>query len=162
MLVLKRLADARAAGDRIYACVEGSAIAHSGASHGLTAPNGRAQAQVIRRALEAARVTAGALDLIEAHGVGAPISDRVELRALQAVLAESPRPAPCWVASVKTNLGHLEAAAGVASVIKTALALYHDTIPRHVGLERPVEELAQAAAWLAVDDTDLVTRTTGR
>jgi acyl transferase domain-containing protein len=148
--VLKRLADARAAGDRVYACIEGSAIAHSGASHGLTAPNGRAQAQVIRRALDAARVNAGALDVIEAHAVGALMSDRVELHALRAVLAESPREAPCWVASVKTNLGHLEAAAGVASVIKTALALHHGAIPRHLSLEHPIEELTRAADLLAV------------
>ena len=137
LLVLKRLSDARAAGDRVLALVRGSATNHGGASAGFTVPSGEAQEALIRTALEAARVSPEAVELVEAHGTGTPLGDPIELRALGAVLASPGRVGPAWVGSVKTNVGHLEAAAGVAGVIKAVLALRHGLIPAHLHLQSP-------------------------
>ncbi|HKU37743.1 MAG TPA: beta-ketoacyl synthase N-terminal-like domain-containing protein, partial [Polyangiales bacterium] len=141
VIVLKRLSDARAAGDRIYALVRGSAVNHDGTSNGLMAPNGPAQERLLRNAFARAGITTDQLDYIEAHGVGTPLSDAVELAALANVLAGRRAPEPCWVGSVKTNVGHLEAAAGIASVIKTALALSRERIPAHLHLGVPARRL---------------------
>ncbi len=137
MVVLKRLADARRDGDRILALVRGSAVNHDGQSGGLTVPSGTAQQAVIRRALEAAAVAPAELSYIEAHGTGTPLGDPIEVRALDAVFGPG-RPAdrPLRLGSVKTNIGHLEAAAGIAGLIKVILALRHRLIPPHLNLER--------------------------
>jgi acyl transferase domain-containing protein/acyl carrier protein len=131
VVVLKRLADAVAAGDQIRAIIRGSAVNQDGRTNGLTAPNGRAQEALIRRALELAGVAPEELGYVEAHGTGTPLGDPIEMEALGAVLG-SGRPASCFVGSVKTNLGHLEGAAGIAGVIKTVLALQHGSVPEHL------------------------------
>ncbi|MGS0895447.1 MupA/Atu3671 family FMN-dependent luciferase-like monooxygenase, partial [Burkholderia stagnalis] len=133
MVVLKRLSDALRDGDPVRAVILGSAVQQDGRSNGLAAPNGIAQAEVIRQALAQAHVSPAALDHVEAHGTGTALGDPVELNALKAVLNDGgPCEHPCIVSSVKTNIGHLEAAAGVAGLIKTVLALEHDTMPAHL------------------------------
>jgi len=131
VLVLKRLSDAVAERNNILALIRGSAINHDGASGGLTVPSGLAQQAVIRAALENARVPAGDLSYVEAHGTGTALGDPIEVRALGAVVAsgKTPPAGTVWLGSVKTNIGHLEGAAGIASVIKTVLALRHAVIP---------------------------------
>jgi acyl transferase domain-containing protein/SAM-dependent methyltransferase/NAD(P)-dependent dehydrogenase (short-subunit alcohol dehydrogenase family) len=158
IVVLKRLADAQADGDRILAVVAGSAINQDGRSSGLTAPNGPAQEAVIRQALRRADCRPEEVDYVEAHGTGTVLGDPIELRALAAVLGED-RPAdrPVRVGSVKTNVGHLESAAGVAGVIKTVLAIQHELIPRHLHVrelnphvpwaELPLQVTTEASAW---------------
>ena len=133
VVVLRRLSDALNDGDRILAVVRGSAINQDGRSGGLTAPNGPAQEAVIRAALEAAQVPATAIGYVEAHGTGTPLGDPIEVGALGAVLCPG-RDAgrPLAIGSVKTNIGHLEAAAGIAGVIKVVLALERREIPPHL------------------------------
>ena len=135
MVVLKRHADALADGDRILAVIRGSAVNHDGHASRFSAPNGRAQQAVIRRALEAAGVSPSEIGMVEAHGTGTPLGDPVEVEALTEVIGR-PRTngMRCALASVKTNIGHLEAAAGVAGLIKTVLCLRHRTIPPHLHL----------------------------
>lgn len=133
VLVLRRLSDAVADGDRVLAVVRGSALNQDGRSGGLTAPNGPAQEAVLREALASARVPAAAIGYVEAHGTGTPLGDPIEVGALAAVLGESrdaSRPLP--IGSVKTNIGHLEAAAGMAGVIKVVLAMQRKEIPPHL------------------------------
>jgi acyl transferase domain-containing protein len=133
MLVLKRLSDALADGDDVLAVIRGSAVNHDGASSGLTVPNGLAQQAVIRAALAQAEVAPADVSYVEAHGTGTALGDPIEVRALQAVLSSGRTPdRPLWLGSVKTNIGHLEVAAGVASVIKVVTALQHATIPPHL------------------------------
>jgi acyl transferase domain-containing protein len=133
MVVLKRLSDALADGDNVYAVIRGSAVNHDGQSSGLTVPNGQAQQAVIREALARAGVAPHEVNYVEAHGTGTALGDPTEVRALGAVMGRNRAPGqPLWVGSVKTNIGHLEVAAGVASVIKVALALQHRTIPPHL------------------------------
>ncbi len=138
MLALKRLADAEADGDRIWAVVKGSAINQDGASAGLTVPSGTAQERVIRQALERAQVDPAEVDYLEAHGTGTPLGDPIEVRSAAAVYGsgrEADR--PLLMGSVKTNVGHLEAAAGVAGVIKTVLALRSPAPFRHLNFDEP-------------------------
>lgn len=136
MVLLKRLADAQADGDRVLAVVRGSAINQDGRSNGLTAPNGLAQQAVIRRALDDAGIAPDELSYVEAHGTGTPLGDPIEVASLRGVLGDE-RAQPCWIGSVKTNVGHLEAAAGIAGLIKVVLALQHGRIPPHKA-ERPL------------------------
>ena len=133
VVALKRLPDALAAGDRILALIRGSAVNQDGRSTVMTAPNGLAQAAVIRQALEAARVDPSQMSYIEAHGTGTALGDPIEVEALAEVFG-GPRPdgSRCVLASVKTNLGHLEAAAGIAGVIKVVLSLQKGKIPAHL------------------------------
>lgn len=133
MVLLKRLDDAVRDNDNILAVIRGSAVNQDGRSNGLTAPNGPAQQAVIRDALRAAGVNARDISYVEAHGTGTPLGDPIELNSLISVLNEDRRPEDhCWVGSVKTNIGHLEAAAGIASLIKTVLAIQHREIPAHL------------------------------
>ena len=126
VVVLKRLTDALAAGDVIRAVIRGSAVNQDGRSAGLTVPNGPAQEAVIVAALRHAGVAAGDVTYVEAHGTGTALGDPIEARALSRVFGEGrPAAAKLLIGSVKTNIGHLEAAAGVAGVIKTALCLSH-------------------------------------
>ncbi|MCX4165234.1 MULTISPECIES: beta-ketoacyl synthase N-terminal-like domain-containing protein [Paraburkholderia] len=130
MVLLKRLDDALANGDTVFAVIRGSAVNQDGRSNGLTAPNGPAQQAVIRSAQHDAGVRPQDIGYVEAHGTGTPLGDPIELNSLTAVLSESRRPDDvCWIGSVKTNIGHLESAAGIASLIKTALTLHHREIP---------------------------------
>jgi amino acid adenylation domain-containing protein len=135
VVVLRRLSDAIGAHDRILAVIRGSAVNHDGHSAGLTVPNGHAQERVIRQALNDAQVDAAQVDYIEAHGTGTSLGDPIEVRALGRVFANRER--PLNIGAVKTNIGHLEAAAGVASLIKTVLMLNHAEIPAHLHLETP-------------------------
>jgi acyl transferase domain-containing protein/SAM-dependent methyltransferase len=136
VLVLRRLEDAQAGNDRVLAVVRGSAVNQDGSSNGLTAPNGPAQEAVIRAALAQGGIAPSLVSYIEAHGTGTPLGDPIEAGALAAVFRQSAEPGAAegrdgalQVGSVKTNLGHLEAAAGVAGVIKVILALRRRSLP---------------------------------
>lgn len=137
VVVLKRLADALVDGDRVLAVVRGSAVNQDGRSSALTAPNGLAQQAVIRRALEQAGVAPAHVTYVETHGTGTVLGDPIEVEALADVYGR-PRDdgQPLVLGAVKTNIGHLEAAAGMAGVIKTVLALRHERIPANLHFER--------------------------
>ncbi|MFN6486986.1 MULTISPECIES: non-ribosomal peptide synthetase/type I polyketide synthase [unclassified Nostoc] len=135
VVILKRLSDAIANGDNILALIKGSAVNQDGRSNGLTAPNGHAQQAVISQALANANVTPAEIDYVEAHGTGTLLGDTIELNSLKAVLIPGRSPEQnCRIGSVKTNIGHLEAAAGIAGLIKVALSLHHGEIPPHLHL----------------------------
>lgn len=129
VVVLKRLADAIDDGDRIYAVIRGGAINHDGASNGIMAPNSEAQKRVLREAYRNAGISPGDVQYVEAHGTGTPLGDPIEISALAGAMAEGRNGKPLMLGSLKTNVGHMEAAAGVASVIKVALAMYNSTLP---------------------------------
>ncbi len=147
VVVLRRLADAEREGSRVLAAVRGSATNQDGRSNGLTAPNGTAQEAVIRQALEEAQVAPEQIDYLEVHGTGTSLGDPVEVRALGAVLAAGRAKSRRLVlGAAKTNLGHLEAAAGIAGLIKVCLALEHESVPPNLHLRQtnpllPVDEL---------------------
>lgn len=136
IIVLKRLSDAVRDEDHVLALIHGTAINHDGRSNGLTAPNGRSQQAVIRQALEDAGITPDDLSYVEAHGTGTKLGDPIEARSLGGVLQARSTGQPCLLGSVKTNIGHLEAAAGIAGVIKVVLALQHQEIPPHLHFNR--------------------------
>ncbi len=130
IVLLKRLSQALADGDSIHAVIRGSAMNSDGHTSGITAPSRTAQEMVLRTALQRARVQPVEIDFVEAHGTGTPLGDPVELLALQTVYGQGGRrPTPFFLGSVKANIGHLEAAAGIASFLKVLLALRNDAIP---------------------------------
>ena len=135
MIALKRLSDATADGDNILAIIRGSMINHDGHSSGLTAPRGPAQVSVIKQALHRAGIAPDAVSYIEAHGTGTPLGDPIEMDSLNEVFGQ--RTEPLWVGSVKTNIGHLEAAAGIAGLIKVVLMLENKQIPPHLHFKTP-------------------------
>lgn len=138
VVVLKPLSKALADGDPIYAVIRGSAVNQDGRSNGLMAPNPLAQEAVLREAYRQAAVSPGKVQYVEAHGTGTLLGDPIEAKALGTVLGvERPPGRPCALGSVKTNLGHLEAAAGIAGLIKVALALRHREIPPSLHFEKP-------------------------
>lgn len=138
IVVLKRLADALTDGDHILALLPGSAVNHDGQSNGLTAPNGSAQATVIQQALANAQINHSDIQYVETHGTGTSLGDPIEVLALAKILcADRTKDHPLQIGSVKTNIGHLEAAAGVASLIKVVLALQHQQIPPHLHFKKP-------------------------
>ncbi|HTV23157.1 MAG TPA: type I polyketide synthase, partial [Polyangiaceae bacterium] len=138
IIVLKRASDAAAASDRVYAEIRGSALNHDGRSNGLTAPSGGAQEAVLRRALDNAGLAAHDVQYIEAHGTGTLLGDPIELLALNRVFGAGRSAAqPLLVGSAKTNIGHLEAAAGIAGLIKAALSIAQGAIPPHLHLTQP-------------------------
>ncbi|MEX3555653.1 MAG: GNAT family N-acetyltransferase, partial [Burkholderia gladioli] len=146
VLVLKRLSQARRDGDPVWAVIRGSAINQDGASAGLTAPNQGAQQAVIEAALRKGGVAPHALRYLEAHGTGTRLGDPIEVLAASAALgAGRPAGQPLLLGSVKTNIGHLEAAAGVAGLIKVMLSMRHGLIPRHLHLRQPNPHLDWAA-----------------
>ena len=138
VIVVKRLDDAIRDGDRIRAVIRGSAVNQDGASGGLTVPNGVAQQRVITEALERAGVAPGDVGYLEAHGTGTSLGDPIEVQAAAAALGNG-RDAdrPLLIGSVKTNIGHLEAAAGIAGVIKVILSLEHEELPKHLHFRNP-------------------------
>lgn len=137
-IVLKRLSDALAAGDEVRAVVLGSAVNHDGHASGLTVPNGPAQQAVIRRALRNANLKAEEVSFVEAHGTGTSLGDPIEVGALGAVYGKAhTHEQPLLLGSVKSNVGHLEAAAGITSVLKVVLALQHREVPPNLHFNRP-------------------------
>jgi acyl transferase domain-containing protein/NADPH:quinone reductase-like Zn-dependent oxidoreductase/NAD(P)-dependent dehydrogenase (short-subunit alcohol dehydrogenase family)/acyl carrier protein len=138
VVVLKRLEDAVADGDRILALIRGSAVNQDGPSSGLTAPNGPSQESVLRDALANAAVNPQDVSYIEAHGTGTALGDPIEVQALGAVFGPGrDAAAPLLIGSLKTNVGHLEAAAGVSGLVKVALSLQHREIPQHLHFHQP-------------------------
>ncbi|TDD01521.1 amino acid adenylation domain-containing protein [Nonomuraea deserti] len=153
LVALKPLSAALADGDRVLAVLLGSAVNQDGHSNGLTAPNGLAQEAVLRAAYESAGVRPGMVGYVEAHGTGTPLGDPIEVRALSSVLGEGREAAdPCRIGSVKTNIGHAEAAAGIAGLIKVVLMLEHDRIAPHLNLSTLNPRLA-LPDWLHVPTT---------
>ncbi|MBI4995373.1 MAG: SDR family NAD(P)-dependent oxidoreductase [Rhodocyclales bacterium] len=161
IVVLKRLRDAQADGDRILAVIRGSAVNQDGPSSSLTAPNGPAQEAVIRAALAQAGVAPADVGFIEAHGTGTQLGDPLEVHALGAVFGPDRDPQqPLLIGSVKTNIGHLEGAAGVTGLIKLVLALQHKTIPAHLHFRTPSPHIswsdwpvrvpAQETPWMPI------------
>ncbi|WP_025736074.1 type I polyketide synthase [Mycobacterium genavense] len=158
VIVIKRLDDAMRDGDRIRAVIRGSAINQDGASGGLTVPNGVAQQRVIAEALKRAGLQPRDVGYLEAHGTGTSLGDPIEAQAAGEVLGAGREPGePLLMGSVKTNIGHLEAAAGIAGVIKVILALENELLPRHLNFENPsphipwnrlaVQVVKEATAW---------------
>jgi malonyl CoA-acyl carrier protein transacylase len=137
VIVLKRLSEALRDGDNVLAIIRGSAVNQDGLSNGLTAPNGPSQQDVIRKALENAGVAPHQISYVEAHGTGTPLGDPIEIKSLKAVLMEGRQPnQTCYVGSVKTNIGHLEPASGIAGLIKVVLSLQNKQIPPHLHLKQ--------------------------
>lgn len=137
MVVLKRLSDAVADGDNPLAIIRGSAVNHDGASSGLTVPNAQAQAALIQAALENSKVHPHDVMYVDAHGTGTAVGDPIEIRGLADAYDLYKRQSPLLVGSAKTNVGHLEAAAGITSVIKVILAMQHGEIPPHLHFHTP-------------------------
>ncbi|AGL16390.1 type I polyketide synthase [Actinoplanes sp. N902-109] len=143
-------------GVRPRALVRGTAVNQDGRSSGLTAPSGAAQRAVISAALADAGIEPHVVGYVEAHGTGTPLGDPIEVNALHAAYADARRTAPLTVASVKTNIGHLEAAAGMAGLIKTILSLEYAVIPAHLGFDNPSPAIDWAALNLRVPTTTTV------
>lgn len=153
-IVLKRLSRAQADGDRVLAVILGSAINHDGPSSGLTVPSGAAQRAVVRSALENAGIAPAAVSYVEAHGTGTSLGDPIEAEALGAVFGATRSPdRPLLIGSVKSNIGHLEAAAGIAGLVKIVLALQHGELPASLHFDVPSPHIRWNGLGVAVVDS---------
>jgi acyl transferase domain-containing protein/acyl-CoA synthetase (AMP-forming)/AMP-acid ligase II len=163
VVVLKRLCEAQRDGNQILAVLRGTAVNQDGRSNGLTAPNGLAQQAVVQQALNRAGLTPDQISYVEAHGTGTALGDPIEIAALKAVLMTGRSPAhPCWIGSVKANIGHLEAAAGIAGLIKVVLALQQGEIPAQLHLQQlnplmqlqdtPLQIATERIPWTTLDE----------
>lgn len=154
ILVLKRLTEAEESGDPIWSLVRGSAVNQNGASAGLTVPNGMAQEQVIRDAVNIAGIDPSELDYLETHGMGLTLSDPIEVRAASAVYSSNRDPSrELLIGSVKSSIGHLEWAAGIAGVIKVILSMNKKRIPRQVHFEQPNDQIDWNDSLVRVNKT---------